>query len=125
MGSTITHVANASHRPVHVLYSKDEVKLKEAMLKANTKGKGSAKIGFTSSDRVTYERIPGKTFSKFIDRGDLFFTVAAENDDGSQTLVCENKRIPNNRSFIVSKHHNFKWQKYGKNIWMDEQGNVH
>ena len=124
LGSTVTHVANATDGPLHVMYSTDEMKLREAVLKANNKGDGSAKMTFRSSDRVTYERIPRRNFAKFDQLGPLYFTAIAEKND-RYTTVCENKKIQNNRSFIVTKSLNFKWQKYGENIWMDEQGNIH
>uniref|UniRef100_A0A0E9Q965 Uncharacterized protein n=1 Tax=Anguilla anguilla TaxID=7936 RepID=A0A0E9Q965_ANGAN len=40
-------------------------------------------------------------------------------------MISQNFFIPSNRSFIVTANHNIKFQKYGANIWEDEQGHNH
>ena len=132
MGSTITHVSNASGMPIRVYYSVDTMRLEELVMEVNvrqdTTGIGEAKMIFKSDSRVRFILIPAKEFGKIIERGPLYVTVFLESNDSSNNgpkAISENFCIPNNRSIIVTKEGHIKWQKYGENIWEDEQGNRH
>lgn len=129
MGSTITHVANASGAPVKVFYSQEENILKKLVLTAHVQNVLTLQLNFKSEDsHVSFERIPTKSFAKFDIRGPIYisvYVVCEDDEDRVKTVVAEDKKIPNNMSFIVTKNHSFRWQKYGANIWVDEQGNNH
>lgn len=127
-GSTITHVANASGVPIQLYYSTDNMRLEEAVVEVNSRGDGTARLKYKPNPRVGYEWIQNKCFAKLDMVGPIYVNVYVECDghsDGYVKKIVENKPIPTNRSFIVTKEHNFKWQKYGANIWVDEQGNRH
>ncbi|KAG5269738.1 hypothetical protein AALO_G00205550 [Alosa alosa] len=127
-GSTITHVANASGAPIRLYYSTDNMRLTEAVVTLSNRGDGSAKLKFEPDSRVGYEWIPKDNFAKLDMVGPIYVSVYVENDSSRDEYVkkiVENKEIQTNRSFIVTRDYNFKWQKYGANIWVDEQGNNH
>lgn len=136
MGSTITHVANASEMPIRVYYSVDTMRLEELVIEVNARGNAtgigeasqSTRMIFKADSRVRFILIPEKEFGKIIERGPLYVTVFLESNNSSNEClkaISENFCIPNNRSIIVTKKGHIKWQKYGENIWEDEQGRRH
>ena len=136
MGSTITHVANASGMPIRVYYNTDQMRLEELVMEVKVSGDSSVttrasqsmKMFFKADSRVRFILIPADEYGKILEEGPLYVTVFLESNDSSNEClksIAENFCIPNNRSFIVTKKGHIKWQKYGENIWEDEQGNRH
>ncbi|KAJ8371838.1 hypothetical protein AAFF_G00299330 [Aldrovandia affinis] len=128
MWSNVTHVANASGKPIRVFYSPDSLTLEEIEVKFGTKASAEAKMSMKRDSRIRYIRIPANDFGKIVGEGAIYVTVFVENgadDDDDCLNISQNFHIPYNRSFIVTANHNIKFQKYGANIWVDEQGNRH
>ncbi|KAL2096513.1 hypothetical protein ACEWY4_008661 [Coilia grayii] len=134
MGSTVTHMANASDMPVRVYYRKKKMQLEEMVEDAGDSRDGfgtgnvsqSASLFFRSDSRIRYVRIPGKDYDKIVKRGPFYVCIFLEGGNHNECVrkIAE-RSVPNNRSFIVTKKLNFEWQRYGANIWEDEQGTNH
>ncbi|KAI1888791.1 hypothetical protein AGOR_G00172370 [Albula goreensis] len=125
MGSNVTHVANASGSPIRVFYSPNQMSLEGLQLSLSTNSAG-ASVDFKRDPRVRSLRIPRNNFGKIIGEGAIYVSVFVENDDDGDGLnISENFYIPHNRSFIVTADNCLKLQKYGANIWVDEQGKRH
>lgn len=129
MGNAITHVANASGTPIRVYYSMDEMPLKELVEEHRISVQSSVtKLIFKADTCINYMRVPENDYGKLAEKGPIYVSVFLESgsccDECSKTIV-ENECIPTDRSFIITKTHQFKWQKYGGDIWEDEDGIRH
>lgn len=139
-----THVANATGKPIRVYYSVETMVLSEMVMEVTggmevsagaassvggkISGSTSTKMVFKPDTRVRYIRIPNRDFSKFSGEGVLFASVFVENPSKSGECldtICSNFRVPDDKSFIVTKNHNIHFQKHGADLWEDEQGNKH
>ncbi|KAJ8377024.1 hypothetical protein SKAU_G00076040 [Synaphobranchus kaupii] len=138
MGSHMTHVANGSGRPLRVYYSTDRLNLEEIeIVYKTTAGHSKSIVSLSMSEevkmkmkrdtRIRYIHVPINDFVKILNEGNIYVTVFLENsvDSDDCMMISQNFHIPDNRSFIVTANRTIKFQKYGANIWMDEQGNMH
>lgn len=144
MGNNIansnTHIANATGKPLRVYYSVDRLRLEEMVVEVSVGGEGSpsgevtgsASVGtqlvFKLDTRIRYIRIPPGGFTKIAGEGAIYVSVFVEKCDCSdhcEKTISLNFHIPRDRSFIVTKRHELKFQKYGESIWIDEQGTRH
>ncbi|KAJ8278231.1 hypothetical protein GJAV_G00085360 [Gymnothorax javanicus] len=139
MSRNMTFVANASGRPLRVYYSSDRLTLEEIEIVFGTRASGSkseglglsvsmeAKMAMKRDTRIRYIRIPVNDYSKILEENPIFVTVFVEDKPNSDEClnIAENFHIPSDRSFIVTANHNLRFQKYGANIWVDEDGHNH
>ncbi|KAJ8377025.1 hypothetical protein SKAU_G00076050 [Synaphobranchus kaupii] len=138
MGNSMTHVANASGRPLRVYYSTERLTLQEIeIVYGTTAGCSKLEVSLSMSEevkikmkcdtRIRYIHVPINDFVKILNEGNIYVTVFLENsvDSDDCTMISHNFYIPINRSFIVTANHTIKFQKYGESLWLDEHGNKH
>ncbi|KAG5849824.1 hypothetical protein ANANG_G00075800 [Anguilla anguilla] len=130
----MTYVANASGGPLRVFYSTDRMTLEEIEIVYGISAGGSlfsvsteTRMRMKRDTRIRYIRIPTWDFGKILGEGNIYVTVCVEycSNCGDYGMISENFFIPSDRSFIVARNHNIKFQKYAANIWEDEGGYNH
>lgn len=129
MGNAITHIANATETPIRVYYSMDKMLLTELLEEHGDGEENSAtRLLFKADTCIRFKRVSGNEYDKLNENGPFYVSVFLESvsccDECLETVV-ENECIPTDRSFIITKTHQFKWQKYGGDIWEDEDGIRH
>ncbi|KAL7837099.1 hypothetical protein SRHO_G00268100 [Serrasalmus rhombeus] len=134
-----THVANATDKALRIYYQTSQMTLEELVVNADAgfgysgsgfsaHGNVSTKSVFKPDSRVRYIRLPPKEFTNFAGEGKLFASVLVEDKRDPKVFlkcICMNFHVPCDRSFIVTASENIKLQKYGANIWVDENGVNH
>ncbi|KAJ8377033.1 hypothetical protein SKAU_G00076130 [Synaphobranchus kaupii] len=136
MGNNMTHVANASGRPLRVYYSTDRLTLQEIEIVYGTTAEGSktgasfsisqeTKMKMIRDTRIRFIHVPINDFVKIDNEGNIYVTVFVENSGDNCKMISENFHISNDRSFIVTANHTIKFQKYGESLWLDEYGINH
>lgn len=135
-----SHIANATGMPLRVYYSVDRMRLEEMVVEValgvegSPSGEvtGSANVGtqlvFRRDSRIRYIRIPSGEYTKIAGEGAIYVSVFVENcncSDHCEKNISLNFHIPSDRSFIVTRNHQLKFQRYGESIWLDEDGIRH
>ncbi|KAL6464300.1 hypothetical protein MHYP_G00266170 [Metynnis hypsauchen] len=134
-----THVANATDKAIRVYYHTTKMTLQELVVNADAgigysdssvsaKGNVSSTMVFRPDSQVRYLRLPSREYTNFAGEGELFASVLVEDKNNPEVYlrcICMNFHVPSDRSFIVTASENIKLQKYGANIWIDEDGIRH
>ncbi|KAJ8397441.1 hypothetical protein AAFF_G00437170 [Aldrovandia affinis] len=134
-----SYVANATGKPIRIFYSVDRLRLEEmvvnmkagvevSMEAASMSASGDMKSVFKLDSRHRYVRIPVGSFVQIAGEGAVYASVFVESSSNSndcKDTITLNFHIPCDRSFIVTKDHSIRFQKYGDSIWVDDQGIRH
>lgn len=138
-----THVANATGKHLRIFYGVDKMRLEEMVINVGGEIGGTAskteqsvsgkistdlKMVFKPDSRIRYIRLPERETCNFAGEGTIYASVLVEDENNNKNcadVICLNFHIPSDRSFIVTANHSIKLQKYGANIWVDEDGNNH
>ncbi|KAL6464303.1 hypothetical protein MHYP_G00266200 [Metynnis hypsauchen] len=134
-----THVANATDRYLRIYYETSKMTLDELVVNvdagfnfsdssASGNTNTSTKMVFKPDSRVRYIRLPPKEYTNFAGEGELFASVLMEDKHDPKVYlkcICLNFHVPCDRSFIVTGSENIKLQKYGANVWVDDEGKNH
>lgn len=138
-----THVANATGKHLRIFYGVDTMRLEEMVINVGAEIGGSAskteksvsgkistdvKMVFKPDSRIRYVHLPQNETCNFAGEGTIYASVLLEDEMDDKIcsgVICQNFRIPNDRSFIVTANHTIKLQKYGAGYWIDEDGNNH
>ena len=124
-GSNITHVANAYPRDIWVLFHSRQcsIDFKISLQKLTP----TVDISTTDNGAIT-ENIRVKTrsvYRKERDQRNEYLSIYTYEENGQKRLICENKQILANKSFIITQDGYIIDQNYGDNVWVDRHGNRH
>ncbi len=124
-GSNITYIAN-SYSHADFIWVIFHTQITNFEISFETNG-FTPKINTTlrSGDMINqFERIPyGGYLKKKRVTNQEYLTITAKNRNGTEEMICNNKAILANNSFIVTNSCQVIQSKYGGNIWEDEHGN--
>ncbi|KAM3933120.1 uncharacterized protein RB166_001008 [Leptodactylus fuscus] len=134
MGNENTHVANASRGEIRIYFQSEKLHLKEIIIDVFTEAGVSVKdnveayqkngtklhVVLQPDTRIQFIRCSSGEFINIPCQGDLYVTVTC-NRGSKNELICNNMRVPSDRSIIVTDSGMVKFAKYGK-LWEDEDG---
>lgn len=126
--NTNTHVANGTGVPLRVFYSTVAMELSEMVVQEGAGGEASRASTFRSPSHVSYIHVPAKSVGLIKGEGVLYVSIFVErclHGDTCEKIIALNYRINWDRSIIVTRDHQIKYQKYNASYWEDENGIIH
>ena len=124
-GSNITFVANAYPRDIWVLFASTIYSYDVSVSVQTTTPTIVIKRTATGAN-IESIRVKSRGYNrKERSQSTEYLSIYTTDANGAKRIVCENKQILANKSFIITQDGYIVDQKYGANIWIDRDGHKH
>ncbi len=125
-----THVANATGKNLRIYYAKGKMEEDEIELYERGEIGGTAsKTEQSESGKIPIHciHLQKNGTCKIAGQGTIYVSVYEKHEDkkNGSNPIEHNYLVPSDQSFIVTANSKITLQKYGANIWVDEDGNNH